>query len=138
MSSAGAVGLMQLMPQTAVRAAGDDKLIAGPSTLHDPAVNLRVGQDYIGVLMRQSSGGDLMSTVAAYNGGPGSLLRAQQLVGGDDPLMLIESLPAGETRAYVEKVMANYWIYGRMFGQNSRSLDSVAAGGRAVEPRPDR
>ena len=131
-SSAGAIGLMQLMPQTAVRAAGDDRLIASPGALRDPAVNLRVGQDYIGLLMRQSSGADLMSTVAAYNGGPGSLLRAQQLVGGDDPLMLIESLPAGETRAYVEKVMANYWIYGRMFGQDSRSLDAVAAGGRAV------
>jgi len=137
-SNAGAIGLMQLMPQTAVRATGDDRLLANSRSLYDPATNLRVGQDYLDVLMRQAAGGDIMRTVAAYNGGPGSLLRAEQLVGDDDALMLIESLPAGQTRAYVEKVMASYWIYRRMFGEGGRSLDAVASGGRAVDPSVER
>lgn len=46
-SPAGAVGLMQVMPEAAARAAGDDKLKADMSPMFDPAFNLRVGQDYV-------------------------------------------------------------------------------------------
>ena len=56
---------------------------------------------------------------------------AEDAVGDGDPLMLMESLPYGETRAYVEKVMANYWIYRRLFGQPVHSVDALASG----EPR---
>jgi soluble lytic murein transglycosylase-like protein len=137
-SSAGAVGLMQLMPVAAARAAGDDKLLSDASPLYDPATNLRLGQDYLQLLMEQATHGDMIRAVAAYNGGPGSLLRTEQMVGDSDPLMLIESLPAGETRAYVQKVVAGYWIYRRMFGESGRTLDSVASGANVVDPRIDR
>jgi soluble lytic murein transglycosylase len=135
---AGAIGLMQLMPQTAARALGDDKLVSDPNSLYDPATNLRAGQDYIGLLMQQATHGDMLRAVAAYNGGPGSLLRTEQMVGDDDALMLIESMPAQETRAYVQKVIASYWIYRRMFGENGRSLDAVASGAGVVDPKIDR
>ncbi len=137
-SSAGAIGLMQLMPQTAARALGDDKIIADPNALYDPATNLRAGQDYVDLLMHQSTRGDMLRAVAAYNGGPGSLLRTEQLVGDNDALMLIESLPAPETRAYVQKVMAGYWIYRRLFGEGGRSLDAVAGGAGIIDPKIDR
>ena len=136
-SPVGAVGLMQLMPETAARAAGDDKLKTDTSPLFDPAFNLRVGQDYLTWLMERGPGYDLLRTVAAYNGGPGAVIRAAQLAGEDDSLLLIEHLPAQETREYVERVVAAYWSYKRAFGEDVRSLDALASGARTVDLRLD-
>jgi soluble lytic murein transglycosylase-like protein len=138
-SNAGAVGLMQLMPQAAARAAGDDKLIADNTPLFDPGFNLRVGQDYFTWLMdRGLQSNDVLRTVAAYNGGPGALLKtAQQLGENCDSLLLIESLPAQETRNYVEKVMASYWTYRKMMGAETKTLDAVASGARQIDFRLD-
>jgi len=136
-SPVGAVGLMQLMPETAARAAGDDKLKTDVTPLFDPAFNLRVGQDYITWLMERGVGYDLLRTVAAYNGGPGAVLKTQGLIGEDDSLLLIECLPAQETRNYVEKVVAAYWSYKKMFGGPTRSLDALASGARTVDARLD-
>jgi soluble lytic murein transglycosylase-like protein len=138
-SHAGAVGLMQLMPDSAAHAAGDDKLKTDPAPLFDPAFNLRVGQDYVTWLMERGVGHDLLRTVAAYNGGPGTLTRTAQMLGDDaDSLMLIECLPAQETRNYVEKVVAAYWTYRRMFGEETRTLDALAQGAKTVDARLDR
>jgi soluble lytic murein transglycosylase-like protein len=137
-SGVGAVGLMQLMPATAAEVEGDRRLIRDASRLYDPSFNLRAGQDYLRLLLDRATDGDVLRAVAAYNGGPGALLRAQQLAGGDDPLLLMESLPAAETRGYVEKVMAGYWIYRRMFGEADRSLDALAGGGGSALLTADR
>ncbi len=138
-SRAGAVGLMQLMPQAAARAAGDDKLLADMSPMFDPATNLRVGQDYFTWLIERGLNDfDLLRAVAAYNGGAGSLLKAAELLGPDpDTLLLIESLPAQETRNYVEKVVAGYWTYRKLFGAPSGTLDALANGSRTVDIRLD-
>jgi hypothetical protein len=76
--------------------------------------------------------------VAAYNGGPGSVIKAERNAGAYDTLMVIESLPAQQTRAYVEEVMANYWTYRRRFGERDRSIDALASGARSVDVRLDR
>jgi hypothetical protein len=125
--------------EAAARAAGDDKLKADMSPLFDPAFNLRVGQDYVTWLMERGVGFDLLRTVAAYNGGPGALTKTALMLGddADDPLMLIESLPAQETRNYVEKVMANYWGYKEQWGEDAHTLDAVAAGARFIDARLD-
>ena len=137
-SPVGATGLMQLMPEAAARAAGDDKLKADMSPLFDPAFNLRVGQDYVTWLMERGVGYDILRTVAAYNGGPGTLLKTAQMVGDEaDSLLIIECLPSVETRNYVEKVMAGYWTYRKMWGQGSPTLDAVAAGARFIDARLD-
>lgn len=137
-SSAGAMGLMQITPDTAVTTTGDDRLRGDPLSLFDAPTNLRIGQDYLDHLMKRSATGDVLRALAAYNSGPGVLSRTQLVVGDDDPLLLMESMPAGETRAYVERVMANYWIYRRIFGQTSRSIDALASGARGVSPAIDR
>lgn len=137
-SPKGAVGLMQLMPEAAARAAGDDKLKADMSAMFDPAFNLRVGQDYVTWLMQTGTGYDLIKTVAAYNGGPGVVIKALQAVGGGaDDLLLLESIPAYETRNYVQRVMAGYWTYRRQFGQDVKSLDALAAGALQADARLD-
>lgn len=137
-SPKGAVGLMQLMPDAAAHAAGDDKLKADMSPLFEPAFNLRVGQDYLTWLMERGVGYDILKTVAAYNGGPGLVARTAQALGPEaDDLLLIESIPAFETRAYVQKVMAGYWTYRQLFGLHTRTLDALAAGAHEIDARLD-
>lgn len=136
-SHAGALGLMQLLPTSAMLATGDKTYVRKPRTLFDPAVNLRVGQDYLAYLMDRGVGADLLKMVAAYNAGPGAVLNTIAKVGDDDPLLMIESLPALETRNYVEKVMTSYWTYKRIFGEETRTLDAMAAGARRLDARLD-
>ena len=65
----------------------------------------------------------------AYNGGPGNLnkwRRKSDYQG--DPLLFIESIPSRETRAFVERVLTNLWIYRFRLGQPAPSLDAIAAG----------
>lgn len=136
-SPKGALGLMQLLPTSAALATGDNTYVRRPRVLFDPAVNLRVGQDYLAYLMDRGVGADLFKMVAAYNAGPGAVLNTVAKVGDDDPLLMIECLPALETRNYVEKVMAAYWTYKRMWGEETRTLDAIAAGARRVDARLD-
>jgi soluble lytic murein transglycosylase-like protein len=137
-SPVGAMGLMQLMPDAAVRASGDDGLRRDRTPLFDAAYNLRVGQDYFTWLLEKGVGHDLVRAVAAYNAGPTTVAKTVTQLGGDtDPLTLMESLPAQETRAYVQRVLAGYWTYRKMFGQPSPSLDALASGDRTIDERLD-
>ncbi|MDB5497990.1 MAG: soluble lytic murein transglycosylase [Phenylobacterium sp.] len=137
-SPIGATGLMQLMPEAAAAAAGDDKLKADMTPLFDPAFNLRVGQDYFSWLLERGVGHDLVRAVAAYNGGPTTVARTAQMLGDNpDSLLLMECLPAQETRMYVQRVLAGYWTYRRMWGEASPSLDALAAGDKAIDERLD-
>jgi soluble lytic murein transglycosylase len=118
-----------LMPETAAITAGDNSLRRNSKALRDPSLNLRLGQDYFAWLLQHGVGDDILSAVAAYNSGPGTILKTQaQLGGSGDPLMTMECLPAQETRAYVEKVMAGYWLYRRQLGAQTASLDALASG----------
>jgi hypothetical protein len=88
--------------------------------------------------MERGVGYDILKTVAAYNGGPGLVAKAAQSLGGDaDDLLLIESIPAFETRAYVQKVMAGYWTYRQLFGLDTKTLDALAGGAREIDARLD-
>lgn len=137
-SPVGATGLMQVMPAAAAAAAGDDKLKSDMTPLFDPAFNLRVGQDYFTWLLEKGVGHDLVRAVAAYNSGPATVSRTAQMLGdGADSLLLMECLPAQETRTYVQRVLAGYWTYRRMWGEASPSLDALASGDRAIDERLD-
>ncbi|KAA0679308.1 lytic transglycosylase domain-containing protein [Roseomonas genomospecies 6] len=137
-SSAGATGLMQIMPATAQHVQERNRDIAeaeaAKSGLFDPSTNMELGQRYLAELLNsQDIGNNLFLLTAAYNAGPGTLARwRKELSDIDDPLLFIESLPYAETRNYVEKVVANFWIYRLRLGQETESLDAVAAGGWPV------
>ena len=128
-SRVGAVGLMQVMPETAVLTTGEARYRRDRAALREPANNMRIGQAYLNLLTTAKVGDDLLMVIAAYNGGPGAAQKARER-GGNDPLMQIETLPAKETREYVERVMAGYWLYRRQFGESTPSLDALAAGAR--------
>lgn len=130
-SSAGARGLMQLMPSTANYIAGE-KLFNGKSRdfLYEPPMNLALGQRYLRYLMRKGHvGQDLFRLLAAYNAGVGNLKRWEKSGRlSSDPLMFIETLPLLETRLYVERVMANLWAYRQRLNQPTPSLDQLVKG----------
>ena len=88
-SSAGAVGLMQLIPATAAR--------FGVTDSKDPVQNLKGGIAYLDWLMKEFDGDPLM-VLAAYNAGEGAVKR-----NGGVP-------PYAETRAYVPKVLAAWQV----------------------------
>lgn len=128
----GATGLMQLMPRTAFHVAGVDMFhdYEGKSLLKNPEVSLDLGQKYVEELLNSSLvGQDLLSLVIAYNAGPGTLARwKSERSDINDPLLFIETIPYAETRTYVERVMANYWIYRKRFDQNDDSMQALADG----------
>jgi soluble lytic murein transglycosylase-like protein len=86
-SPKGAVGLMQLMPQTARR--------YGVTDIRDPAQNIRVGAQYLRDLMERFDH-DLELSLAAYNAGEAAVMRH-----GGIP-------PYAETGEYVKKVLDHY------------------------------
>jgi soluble lytic murein transglycosylase-like protein len=129
-SPAGAVGLMQMMPNTAQLVARRKGEVIDRSQLNRPQVAFEYGQSYLEML-RDMPGtqGLLPKIIAAYNAGPASVMNWNyKLRDGGDPLLFIESIPFAETRAYVAIVMRNYWMYGRQQGSAPASLKAIAQG----------
>lgn len=130
-SWAGARGLMQIMPATASHIT-QDRSLAGNNRdrLYDPSFNVTLGQEYISELMGSGEPhGNLFMLTTAYNGGPGNLSRWMSSIDfRGDPFLFIESVPAAETRGYIERVVTNYWIYRERLGQPVGSLDATASG----------
>jgi soluble lytic murein transglycosylase len=132
MSSAGATGLMQLMPKTASGVAGDRSLRnrRGRHKLFAPEYNIELGQRYLQTLLEMPMiSGNLLYLAAAYNGGPGNLQKWLRENPGhaEDPLLFIETIPLAETRIFVERVLANYWIYRSRIGQPDPSSAEAMA-----------
>lgn len=124
-STAGARGVMQLLPGTASLVDGK----GSKAELNDPAYNLGLGERYLQNLMTQTNG-NLFQLAAAYNAGPAALTRwltaRPNLT--DDPLLFIESIPYSETRNYIKHVMTNYWLYAKRTNADAPSLDETAQG----------
>jgi len=131
-NASGATGLMQLMPATAVHISGQNvyEESSGQYQLKRPEINLELGQKYIQELLdNESVNNDLMLLAIAYNAGPGNLSKWKAERGHiTDPLLFIESIPFPETRAFVERVLSNYWIYRMRMNESTPSLDAVASG----------
>ena len=135
-SSAGARGLMQLMPATAGFIAQRRFRGKKRNLLYNPELNISLGQKYIRHLLENDHiDGDLLLLAAAYNGGPGNLKKWQRRArkgAYTDALMFIESIPARETRIFIERVLSNLWMYRERLGEPAPSLDALAAGERPV------
>ena len=111
LSRAGAMGLMQLMPETADRVAL--RLGLGSvdrEDLLDGEMNIRLGTDYVGELLRAYQG-NLIRAVAAYNAGPDAVSRWIAKFGNRDPDEFVELISYRETRRYVKRVLTSYRIY---------------------------
>ena len=120
-SSAGASGLMQLMPATARWVA--KKLGMRDFTLaqvNDVETNIALGTSYLRYVLDELDGSPVLAA-AAYNAGPGRARRwkADRALEG---AIYAESIPFNETRDYVKKVMSNTVYYAAIYGGEARSL----------------
>lgn len=120
-SSAGAQGLMQVMPATARWVAKKIGLRDyRNSQIADTDTNLLLGTSYMRLVLDSLDDHPVLAS-AGYNAGPGRAKRwraAQSLEGA----VYAETIPFDETRDYVKKVMANAVMYGLVFGTREPGL----------------
>jgi soluble lytic murein transglycosylase len=123
-SSAGAAGLMQLMPSTASLVAKKIGMKGyRPSRLGRPEVNAALGAFYLRQVLDRF-GGNAVLAAAAYNAGPGRARNwcdEKSLEGA----IYVETIPFSETRQYVKNVMANAVYYAALLGGEQRPLKSL-------------
>ena len=134
-SPGGALGLMQLMPQTASLMQKQMNLDLTPmpsvgGNVSEPIVNITLGQNYVQHLLDNNIvDGNLVYLLASYNAGPGRVQEWKaRNIGNNDPLLFVESIPFGQTRHYVMQVMTNYWIYSELAGTANRSVYAFIKG----------
>jgi soluble lytic murein transglycosylase len=113
-STAGALGLTQVVPSTGEAIAGDLGTTGfAASDLFRPKVSLRFGASYLADQLKAFDG-DVYRALAAYNGGPGSAQSAAKSAGDDEDLF-VEDLEFDETRNYVRLVLENYARYRQLY-----------------------
>jgi soluble lytic murein transglycosylase len=113
-SSAGATGLMQVMPATAKFIAPQLKQDIKNIKLEDPDNNIMLGTWYLGHTHDQYKENSLLA-IASYNAGPGNVSKWLAVLPKDDPDDFVESIPFDETKNYVRQVFGNYWNYLRLY-----------------------
>lgn len=109
-STAGAIGLMQLMPFTAHRIKKELKMeLRDISELYDVKKNIFIGAHYLSFLIEEFKKVPL--AIAAYNAGENALKRWLIDSNHKDMDEFIEDIPYQETRNYVKRVLKSYWQY---------------------------
>ncbi|HEY3148427.1 MAG TPA: lytic transglycosylase domain-containing protein, partial [Dongiaceae bacterium] len=124
-SGDGALGLMQIMPDTG------KKLGYEPTQLKDPRVSVTAGQKYIAKLLKNPLvDNDMILMATAYNAGAGNLQKWKGAPKAmNDPLLFLETMPSKETRQFVKCIVAAYWIYQERLDQDTPTLRALATGG---------
>jgi soluble lytic murein transglycosylase len=120
-SDAGAIGVMQILPETGRRMAREIRHpYSGRATLTDTASNIRLGTMYLSKMFERFDENRVLAT-AAYNAGPLQVVAwlpdAKQM----DARIWIENIPYNETRQYVRRVLtAGTIFHWRLTGQTRR------------------
>jgi soluble lytic murein transglycosylase len=115
-SSAGARGLMQVMPSTGRSLARSLRIRRFNATmLYTPEANLRIGSRFLADQIR-TWGGRVDYVLAAYNAGPSRVERWRQFPESRDADLFLERIPFDETRDYVRIVQLNARIYQTLYG----------------------
>jgi soluble lytic murein transglycosylase len=143
-SHAGARGVMQLLPSTALITARKEGLpYSQAALLDDPIYNMTLGSAHLSHLLERFEG-SLIMTLAGYNAGPA---RVDQWVSdfgdprreGVDPVDWIELVPFAETRNYIQRVLENIQVYrgrltdGPIPGRLTQDLERGGASSRVAQ-----
>jgi soluble lytic murein transglycosylase len=117
-SSAGARGLMQIVPVTGLEIVSS---LGWPQNytdqdLYRPVVSILLGSNYLSK-WRDRLDKDIFAALAAYNGGPGNAQSWQEAAGGD-PDLFLEIVRFEETRNYIRGVYEYFNIYRRIYARN--------------------
>jgi soluble lytic murein transglycosylase len=120
-SSAGARGLMQLLPATARQLAD-----GAEPPLQDVATNVDLGTRLLARLLRQYQG-VTAKALAAYNGGEDAVAKWERRYAGRAPDEFVELISFRETRDYVKAVLRNYRAYRRLYAASSPATTSAGS-----------
>lgn len=118
-SSAKAVGLLQIIPSTGRR-------FKRSANLRSPKDNVEVGARYLSALLK-STDGKVHHSLASYNAGPGKVKLWVTRYQTNDPILFTDLIPYRETREYVAAVLRNYFWYRTLYG-NQADASAVVAG----------
>ena len=122
-SHAGAIGLMQIMPNTAKSMVKTKNI---KKKLKNPSFNIKYGIKYLEKLLHRFDG-DYVKAIAAYNAGPHRVdTWSSTVFSNKDPLLNIEAIPFEETRNYVKLVLRNFVIYKYLYNPNFKIEDEIA------------
>ena len=133
-SSSKAMGVLQIIPSTAAFVMKNREYRLRRSKnhlLYNPPHNISIGSKYIKFLFSLPIvNNDLMWMLASYNAGPGNFQKwtKNRNYKYKDTLLMLESLPARETRNYIKLVLTNLWVYKIRFNQDNTVLLSLASG----------
>ncbi len=130
-SSVGARGLMQLMPDTAEWIAGKLKFDSYSfDRMYDPETNIRFGCWYLSYLSSLFRG-DPVCVSCAYHAGQGTVTTwlSDPLVSEDGVTLSLSRLVSGPTKTYAERVTKSYGIYQALYFQSPQGGDAPALSG---------
>ncbi len=112
-SREGAIGLMQLMPDTATWISTQMGRDFEESDLFDPIINIELGCWYLNYLQQRFI--SFTAAVAAYNGGEGNVSKWLANHIWEGTYETVGDIPFGETRNYVQKITYTWNIYQRIY-----------------------
>ena len=126
-SSAGAMGLMQLMPATARETAQKSGIAHTAVDLYHPEHNIFLGGQYLNELLGKFNGNRILAA-AAYNAGPHRVDRWMNAVHTALPYDIwIETIPFNETRSYVQNILSFSVIYSYRLGEPKKLVTELEA-----------
>jgi soluble lytic murein transglycosylase len=108
-SSAGARGLMQVMPATARSVAS-----MRAKTLFDPFTNVKIGTKFFMKRLGDFDG-DVELTLAAYNAGANRVEQWRKRYPTTNKMLFLDFIPFRETREYVSSILRNYYWYVKLY-----------------------
>jgi soluble lytic murein transglycosylase len=119
LSPRGAVGLMQLMPQTGVWIAAQRGETYAAEHLLDPETNIRFGAWYLAYLNQEFE--DAVIALAAYNGGRGNVRKWLSERTWSGMASDLDQIPFPETRQFVRKTVWTHRVYTYLYPEADRS-----------------
>ncbi|MFL7813064.1 MAG: tetratricopeptide repeat protein [Anaerolineales bacterium] len=116
-STAGARGLMQIIPSTGAERADKEGWPPDYSDedLYRPIVSIKLGTAYLSFL-RSYFDGDMYTALAGYNAGPGNAAGWLEEAGGD-PDLFVEIIRFPETQTYIKNISEIFAIYRRIYSR---------------------
>ena len=139
-SPSGALGMMQLLPNTARHTAANANIPYDKGNLtRNPLYNVRIGEEYIHEMVKRFDGSYVLA-IASYNAGPTRVTRWIKSSLCDprkpecDTIDWIERIPIEETRNYVQRVMENLQNYRRILKYNLQTNIHADLGYRVTSP----
>ena len=117
-SSAGALGLSQIMQNTANYI---EKREISTETLLNPEENIEIGLKYFTYLVNYFKGNEFLA-ILSYNAGPGNINKWMNdpSIQSDEIDVFVENIPYLETKNYIKKILSSYWAYLNIYSSKNK------------------